>query len=479
MPDQRTRVERYGPLTLAQRQALVTAYQANGGNMAAAMRAADIASRRTAYRWWRRFEQAGAAGLCSCSRARRDHGYVRAEIAERACRLRQVHPTWGRRRIARALAQEHGAVVASPGGVEAALRRAGLWRRDNARTPVVASELRLWRPIRLTAIMEAVREGLAADLAADAAQSARILTNEVWTPLQRARVNLRQLARDPMIGGWLLRSWLQLGHSLMNTGGWERARGVLWGLWRWLDEHEEERARREHEAPVDGWSLRWDDIWLECQQYLSIVWRDSDAKASIGYLETARRSLHRNDRRRRASLNPVGAEANIERDLAKQKLRALHLAGHSAPSVISEIHSSLDRSAELLSSAPGSAGMLAATLVTRAALYAKLAENTISDNRQERARCLSEMERTVHEALEVARQESSPILETYVVLHAAQVTLPHGVTSLSADLRKVAQNMLAFGYGGQAQQLLRLPGARAILSPDLFERIEERFSTIY
>jgi hypothetical protein len=89
------------------------------------------------------------------------------------------------------------------------------------------------------------------------------------------------------------------------------------------------------------------------------------------------------------------------------------------------------------------------------------------------------MERTVHEALEVARQESSPILETYVVLHAAQVTLPHGVTSLSADLRKVAQNMLAFGYGGQAQQLLRLPGARAILSPDLFERIEERFSTIY
>jgi transposase len=481
MPDQRTQQGRYGPLTLAQRLTLVTAYQANGGNMAAAMRVAGIASRRTAYRWWRRFEHAGAAGLQSRPRSRCMPGYVRKEIAERVCRLRQIHQTWGRRRIAQTLAKEHGAVVVSPGGVEAALRRAGLWQQDNGRTrtPVVSSELNSQRPIRLAAIMDALRRGLAADLAADAAEATRILTEEVWAPLQQAHANLRRVLRDPRIGGWLLRSWLQLGHSLMNTGEWERAQGVLWGLQQWLGEYEQDRSRNEYEAPVEGWSLRWDDIWLECHQYLSIVLRDIDAKSSIGYLEMARRSLQFTDRRRRESLNPVGAEANIERDLAKQQLRALHLARHNAPMVIREIQSSLDRSHELLSSPPGSAGMLAATLVTKATLYAKLAESVTSDDKQERTRHLSAMEQTLHRAFDVARQESSPILETYVVLHAAQLTLPQGMMSLSAELRRVARTILAFGYGGQAQQLLCLPGVRKILPHDLFERIEERFSAIY
>lgn len=64
-------------------------------------------SRKTGYKWLRRYQEAGAAGLADRSRAPRtvSHG-VAPEVAEQILLLRQRHPTWGPRKLLARLRQD-------------------------------------------------------------------------------------------------------------------------------------------------------------------------------------------------------------------------------------------------------------------------------------------------------------------------------------------------------------------------------------
>lgn len=111
------------PTTLQQKQALIAAYQRTG-NMTAAMREANIHSPRTAYLWWRRYCEAGEAGLQPRSHARHTQQRLSDDLIAQIWQLRSQEPERGRRQIAKALTERYGRQVVSSAGVAAVLRRA-------------------------------------------------------------------------------------------------------------------------------------------------------------------------------------------------------------------------------------------------------------------------------------------------------------------------------------------------------------------
>ena len=66
-------------------------------------------SRKTGYKWLRRYRAEGAVGLRE--RSRRPHGctHQTAEVIERLIlRLRRRHPRWGPKKLRRLLRRDHG-----------------------------------------------------------------------------------------------------------------------------------------------------------------------------------------------------------------------------------------------------------------------------------------------------------------------------------------------------------------------------------
>src|SRR5262245_38939544 len=80
---------------VAERMRFVLAVEAQEEPMAALCRQFEV-SRRTGYKWFGRYREAGIEGLVDRSRAPLHHPQAMTdELAERCLAVRRAHPTWG------------------------------------------------------------------------------------------------------------------------------------------------------------------------------------------------------------------------------------------------------------------------------------------------------------------------------------------------------------------------------------------------
>jgi transposase len=445
--------------TPAQRQTLIDVYRAEG-NMAAAMRAAGIRSPRTAYLWWRRFEAAGEAGLVSRSRARRTQRRVPVEVAALVCELRRAHPDWGRRRIAQALRNEHGRQVVSPSGVESVLRRSGLWSEPTRPVPTAVAAIGRADLRELETLVPLAIEGIELGLRSEARAAVAALGGQVWARLGRDRQAWAHLLRDPAIGPLLLRSRIELARSLIGTGQWSHARDFLEDTLAWLRQGDSD-GYDESSAPFPvSASLRRDDAWIDCYQYLGIVLRDRAPDMAASLLATALIAI-RSTSRTLDPANPSLTVGNLERDLAKFGLRAGRVPDAEIVLHLRAARSSLEESGDRL--------MIAATDMAWGGFHARCADRAAGG---ERTRALEAMEMTVEQALATVAAAESPLLQTDFIIDAAGLLLVRGLPVNREALRTAAAHCLTYGYGGQARQLLKLPGIALEVSADVLCQLE-------
>ena len=124
--------------TMSLKKEFIHFAQQRGANVSALCAGFGI-SRKTGYKWLRRFREAGAAGLEERPRRpRRSPGQTDEETAARITALRREHPAWGARKLRGVLIRE-GAPMPSVGTVHAVLRRGGLI------TAEASSKARAWQ----------------------------------------------------------------------------------------------------------------------------------------------------------------------------------------------------------------------------------------------------------------------------------------------------------------------------------------------
>lgn len=472
--NQGSREKTSAPITMTQKRALIAAHRANGGNVAQAMRAAGISSRRTAYLWLHRFEHDGEAALEPRSHARKRRGQIADDLADQICQTRTRHPEWGRRRIAAQVSADRGGEIVSPTGVEAVLRRNGLWTALASHSAVKRPPAAVRLPtgsLDLDALREHMRAGLRASVASDARAAVRLLMQHVWRPLAEQDARYAALLRDSTYARWLMRALVQLGHSFMNLGDWALARAVLAGMRHALGALEPPPSRRGYEGNAEGCSLDWNDIWLDCYQYLGIVWREAGAREATGYLRTALLSCQRRDAAGHIPTNYHGHRANIERDMGKLKLLLIR-RGHRID--LAEVGRHLEDALESEERA-GNPGMLAATHMARAGLLGERAACAKGEERSAWMAGLSKMDRAINLALELVEAERSPMLSANFAIDAAELHLDHDMPVDLPLLERAAQICLAFGYGGQARKLIVRPQIERLLAAPIREQLFDRF----
>src|SRR5579883_2841407 len=119
---------------MTQRHELVLQAQKPGANVAA-LSARYGVSRKTAYKWMRRFAAAGKEGLANQSRRPCRHpGQTAAAVVAAVVALRQSNPAWGGRKLRRRLQDLGVGAVPAASTCTQILRRAGLL--DRAEEPV-------------------------------------------------------------------------------------------------------------------------------------------------------------------------------------------------------------------------------------------------------------------------------------------------------------------------------------------------------
>jgi transposase len=462
MGDSAQRTER--GTSLEQRRALIAAYRRTG-KMAQAMREAGIRSPRTAYLWWRRYEAEGDAGLVPRSRARKTQRTVPEALAEEALALKQAHPAWGRRRIARELQARHGPRAISPAGVEAVLRRGRLWTPAPRRAAPDREPPALLLPAgnaELDALLPVIVAGLEAGFHSRSAESVDLLGRRVWRRLGADRRVWPRLLDDPSVGPLLLRSRVELGRGLMNTGRWRAAADILAETLGWLRQATPRRGDADPSDPGHRFSLRRHDAWIETYQYLGIVLRDRDRDIARSFLNVALADVRSRSRRLIPTDRPL-AEGNLERDIARLLLR-----GDTAADAEIDHHLAASRAA--LEEA-GDLAMLAATEMSWADLYARRAGRARHESPAAWIAELDLMEASLARALETIETFDSPLLYATFAIDASRLAAAHGLPADARRLRTAAHHSLTFGYGGQAQEILGLPNAADILAPDVLRAL--------
>jgi len=193
----------------------------------------------------------------------------------------------------------------------------------------------------------------------------------------------------PELGNWLLRSRVQLAHSLINAGRWRLAYAHLAAIARWMAEHPPGRQRRGQEDQIEDGLLRRDEVWVETYQYLAIVCRDVEPLDAMGYLSTA---LARIGRRGPGAIQPIRPDVtigNLQRDLAKVQLRQRRFDRQAVAEQLQQAQARLEQADER--------EMLAATHIARATLCSRIGD-------------LNGVNRAIEDATFLADQSQSPIL---------------------------------------------------------------------
>ena len=451
------------PITLQQKQTLIAVYQ-QSGNMSLAMREAGIQSPRTAYLWWRRFCVEGEAGLQPRSHARHTQKRLSNEIVEQVCELRWQEPGWGRRQIASALAKRYGHPVISPSAVEAALRRGGLWGETPQRSASAPRSENtpdwLGKRIDYDRLLATMQSAIHLATQSDALAANKLLYQQVWRPLEadRALWNRLLATTEAGLGSWLLASRLILGHSLMNSGRWTLSERILRETIVWMGEHPVGLRQRDTDGGPHLVSLRRDDVWLGCYHHLGLVLGKRQIDIGIGFLQTALGAIARHHR---PVIPTDSAEAgNLERDLAHLKLRVGRVP-------VAEIQQHLRRAQQSAEEA-GSSAAQAFTYLAWAKLHDRLARGTGVREQSARQRQRDEMELAIQRALATieTEQEDRPMRLTLCYVDAAELCRAHTMPIEGRWVQSAAEYCIQYGYGGQAQHLLAIPGIQAWLSEE-------------
>jgi transposase InsO family protein len=92
-------------------------------------------SRKTGYKWWRRFQEAGLPGLAELDRVAYRHPHATSEqVVKLVISARRAHPSWGPRKLRAWLTgRGHGDVVPAASTIGAILQREGLVGRTRRR----------------------------------------------------------------------------------------------------------------------------------------------------------------------------------------------------------------------------------------------------------------------------------------------------------------------------------------------------------
>jgi transposase len=111
-------------------------------------------SRKTAYKWLRRFKKHGIAGLLDESKKPKRSPTQTAEAMHvEIVRLRREHPTWGAKKLRVLLLRNFGEQAPCPKTIERVLAKNGLVRRRKWRTRAIA------RPTHLTTLPSSRQRG--------------------------------------------------------------------------------------------------------------------------------------------------------------------------------------------------------------------------------------------------------------------------------------------------------------------------------
>jgi len=463
------------------RQRFRIAYERTG-NVSQAMREAGITSRSTAYRWLRYQREDGPGDLRPRTTARQTKRIPDA-VKDELVDLRQETPTWGRRRLAETLARRHGHPLVSPAGVERVLDQHGLWRGWDGFRPRSGTTCGLtgWTEAARLAtdrLLEECLRGVQLDVHCQAA-AAVVVLEDLWVRIGPDNARRGALLRTPGLGSWLLRSLVHLGHALIVTGRWFPAWCALDEAKHWLETLPVERRQRAHEE-VAPWgsaavgtpwtplsfssvradrylvSLRRDDVWLECAQYLGVVLRDDPNQRGIDALREALRAFAPRRTREPEPCWPDNRRGTLEHDVARLKLRngrfpdadvAAHLRQATA-----HIRHAQTRGA------PGH-GMLAAIETTRAMHHQRAAARHPAGGAAW-ARELERMAAALAAGIAHAEREFDPVIGVTTRFEATGMLLAAGMPGEldRARLHRAAATCLRNGYAGQARELLAIPG---------------------
>ena len=444
------------------------------------MRAAGIGARTTAYRWLHRYDEGGEAAL-----QRRPYGSKHSNkspdtVAQKVIALAGEHPGWGRRRLAAALAQSQPPTVMSASTVALVLSRTGFWPRPVAEDPSAPpdSEPSVIRDRRVNQelLADLVMRGLRASHLSASSVAAALLYERVWKAIWLGEVAWYTiLPAEPLKRNLLLRSRVQAGHSLMNTGQWWEAAAVLEETRQWMWETERTRFVRNPSTPpskdlTGGFSVVWDDIWLHCLQLLGIVLRNRQTELARIHFNQAIDGLTTSGQRRRVSSEGQGLQGNLQRDFAKMLLL------REGPTT--EVLRLLTLAQRNTEEAGGDPGMMGATHTAWAHYYSAQAASARNDPATaEVTRPLDLMQESAQRALKDMRQAQSPILETIAIVGSATLYLAHGLPVDRRQLEDAATYALRYGYGGQARQLLRLPGLEDLLPSAPYVTLRQTFAS--
>ena len=431
------------PLDIQQREALIAAYKQHGCNVGKAAREVGV-SRRTAYLWISRFEMQGESGLQPRSHARKTHPQKRKAIDALVGRVRAVKegdPALTARGIAERLGQEDGIEV-NKSTVHAVLQALGISGRAIPAKPVPLFLSPLARILDVNALWHDMQAGIVLDVSDRPVEAVKVLWGAVWSPIRRAggKTAVDRILRDERIGRVVLRSGLQLGHSLMNTGDWGQAAIFFRLVKDWIVEHETFGDRYDaQDLPV---SLRYDDMLIECWLYLAIVLRDTNRReaqtsldTAIFRMNTAYKPIVPTDHRR--------ARGELHRGRANLLLR---LSGGRNASIGEDLRIG----AECLGPTDDP-GWHAALHLTHAQLCHTRGLSVRSSDPAESVRQREAMVAAIDPL-------PSPILRTKFFTDAARLKLEWGMTGdVNRDqVREAARQSIRYGYGGQAQSLLAI-----------------------
>jgi len=256
------------PITDEQKRLLVANYQQTQC-VSAAMRAAGICARTTAYRWLQRYDEGGEAALQRRPYGSKHSNKTPDSVAQKVVTLAGEHPGWGRRRLVAALAQGQPPTVMSASTVALVLTRTGFWPRSVVEDPSAPPDgepgVIRDRRVNQELLTDLVMRGLRASYLSASSVAATLLYERVWKAIWLGEVAwYTVLSPEPLQRNLLLRSRVQAGHSLMNTGQWLEAADVLEQTRQWMWEAERTRfVRNPSTLPpkemTGGFSVLWDD----------------------------------------------------------------------------------------------------------------------------------------------------------------------------------------------------------------------------
>lgn len=289
-------------------------------------------------------------------------------------------------------------------------------------------------------MLDACQRGIQLDIHDRALAAVSVLEGEVWHRIGPDHVRHATLLQTPVLGSWLLRSLVHLGHALITIGRWYSAWAYLEAAKHWLQtlpfsRHQisfKEEGQWISDGPGTSWitmahgvrdpiarpwvSLRRDDVWIECCQYLGVVLRDDPAWRGLEALERGLDVFNPGSRRQVNPRYPANPRGTLEHDLGRLMLRI----GRFPPGQV-ERHLADAEEQMRIAQTQGAwgHGMLATIAIARSLLHRHVS-GTRPPGSADRTRELERMAAQTMSAAAHADRDRTPIIGVTVVVVRGQ-----------------------------------------------------------